>query len=294
MADFPAPGAVPVNESLRHSQVHRAMAAPIRASVGYVLRSPAHLYDFNYEPPSGTLRSSVVIDHHRVLIDDARLVDDLDLQKSGFEHVSHRSALTQWDQFQDSSAVADIYYAEVRNFLVKHLRADDAVVFDHTLRDSGVQRGSASLREPVGRVHNDQTFQSAPKRLTRFLSQGDSAGRLARRFAIVNFWRPVEGPVVRSPLAICDWRSVHLADLMPTELKYPDWTGETFSVAFNPSHRWYWYPDQPSDVVTLLKVFDSDASGVARMAPHTAFELDNSHASAPNRRSIEVRAFVFW
>jgi len=270
------------------------VAAGIRADLGYVLRSPELLYDFNYEPPSGTLSSNVVLEPRRVLIHDARWDDELNLQQSGFEHVRHRSALTRWNEFLSSSAVADVYYEEVRQFLVEHLQADDAVVFDHTLRDSAVQKGSASLREPVGRVHNDQTLRSAPKRLANFLSQGESARRLARRFAIVNFWRPIEGPVARAPLAMCDWRSVHSKDLIPTELRYPDWTGETFSVAFNPSHRWYWYPDQPSDIVTLLKVFDSDTWGVARMAPHTAFELEGTHASAPARRSIEVRAFVFW
>jgi len=283
-----------VKESRSAPQDHRVAAGGIRAHLGYVLRSPECLYDFNYEPPPGTPRSTVVLDPHRVPIHDARWDDELNLQESGFEHVRHRSALTRWDELSAGSAVADVYYEEVRQFLVEHLQADDAVIFDHTLRDSGVQKGTASLREPVGRVHNDQTFRSAPKRLATFLSQAESARRLARRFAIVNFWRPIEGPVARAPLAMCDWRSVHLADLIPTELRYPDWTGETFSVAFNPTHRWYWYPHQPSDIVTLLKVFDSDTSGIARMAPHTAFDLQDAHPGAPARRSIEVRAFVFW
>ena len=283
-----------MKESRSAPQDHRVAVGGIRADLGYVLRSPECLYDFNYEPPPGMPRSTVVLDPHRVSIHDARWDDELNLHESGFEHVRHRSALTRWDEFSAGSAVANVYYEEVRQFLVEHLRADDAVVFDHTLRDSAVQTGSASLREPVGRVYNDQTFQSAPKRLTNFLSPGESARRLARRFAIVNLWRPIEGPVARAPLAMCDWRSVQLGDLIPTELRYPDWTGETFSVAFNPLHRWFWYPDQPSDIVTLLKVFDSDTSGIARMAPHTAFDLEGAHPGAPARRSIEVRAFVFW
>jgi hypothetical protein len=60
----------------------------------------------------------------------------------------------------------------------------------------------------VRRVHDDQTFASAPKRVARHLPKHEAQQRLQRRFAIVNFWRPIGDTVQRTPLAMCDARSI--------------------------------------------------------------------------------------
>ena len=150
------------------------------------------------------------------------------------------------------------------------------------------------MREPVRRVHDDQTYRSAPHRVARHLSAEEAARRLERRFAIVNFWRPVGGRVRRTPLAVCDARTIEAADLIPSDLVYPDWTGETYAFAFSPRHRWYWYPHQAPSEATLLKIYDSSTDGRARLSAHTAFEEPGSEPSAPARRSIELRALIFW
>jgi hypothetical protein len=93
---------------------------------------------------------------------------------------------------------------------------------------------------------------------------------------------------------MCDARSIALDDLIPSDLKYPDWTGETFAVAYNPRHRWYWHPRQLPQEATLLKVYDSAIDGRARLTAHTAFEDPGTAEDAPPRRSIELRALVFW
>jgi hypothetical protein len=100
--------------------------------------------------------------------------------------------------------------------------------------------------------------------------------------------------VFQTPLAVCDARTIVSSDLLPSDLVYPDWTGETYSVAFNPRHRWYWYPHQLPSEATLLKIYDSAAHGPARLTAHTAFDDPTSPPNAPPRRSIEVRAIVFW
>jgi hypothetical protein len=168
------------------------------------------------------------------------------------------------------------------------------VLFDHTLRDSTVAPGHGELREAVRRVHDDQTLDSAPRRVVKHLSPDEAEWRLQRRFAIINFWRPIGGPVLQTPLAVCDARTIEPKDLMASDLVYADWTGETYSVAFNPRHRWFWYPRQTSLEATLLKVYDSATDGPARLTAHTAFEDPSSPSNAPPRRSIEIRAMVFW
>ena len=54
------------------------------------------------------------------------------------------------------------------------------------------------------------------------------------------------------------------------------------------------YPRQTPDEATLIKVYDSATDGRARLSAHTAFEDPTSAPASPPRRSIEIRALVFW
>ena len=98
----------------------------------------------------------------------------------------------------------------------------------------------------------------------------------------------------RLPLALCDARSISSNDLVPSDLVYPDKVGETWSFTWNPEHRWYWFPRLRPDEALLLKIYDSLEQGVARYTAHTAFEDPTGSQEAPPRRSIELRALVFW
>jgi hypothetical protein len=128
----------------------------------------------------------------------------------------------------------------------------------------------------------------------RHLAPDEAAWRLQRRFAILNFWRPVGGPELQAPLAVCDARTIEPSDLISSDLIYPDWTGETYAFAFNPRHLWYWYPRQMPCEATLLKIYDSATDGRARLTAHTAFDAPAGAAGARPRRSIEVRSIAFW
>jgi hypothetical protein len=117
---------------------------------------------------------------------------------------------------------------------------------------------------------------------------------LHKRYAIVNVWRPIGAPAVSWPLALCDARSIDFADLIPTDLVYRDKVGETYSFIPNPAHRWLYYPELQTHEALLLKIYDSNTDGTARLTAHTAFADPNTAADAPPRRSIEVRSLVFW
>jgi hypothetical protein len=266
----------------------------VRAVLNYTRDIGVKPVNYTFDPPAGVPRNSGEVDTRTVTIRNARSFRDLTLDVSGFETIWHRSTLTDWESFQNSERVKAIDYPEIEAALKAHTGADKVVIFDHTLRDSTVEQGGAALREPVRRVHDDQTLDSAPRRVARHLAPDEAAWRLQRRFAIVNFWRPVEGPVLRTPLAVCDARSIELRDLIPSDLVYPDWVGETYAIAFNPRHRWYWYPQQAPTEATLLKVYDSAKDGRARMTAHTAFDDPASAPDAPPRRSIEIRSILFW
>ena len=272
------------------------VAAPValEAVLNYTVADGVRPVNYTYDPPPGVPRNSGQVDARRVTLRNARLYDGLGLDRSGFELSVHRSARTDWAAVLDPERVRAVYDPEVEAALRAHTGAEKVLIFDHTLRDSGAGPGRAALREPVRRVHDDQTFESAPNRVRKHLPAGEAAQRLQRRFAIVNFWRPVGAPVQQAPLALCDARSIESAELLPSDLAYPDWTGETYALAHHPRHRWYWYPAQTPDEVALLKIYDSATDGTARLTAHTAFDDPTSAADAPPRRSIEVRTLLFW
>ncbi|MGB7098991.1 MAG: CmcJ/NvfI family oxidoreductase, partial [Xanthobacteraceae bacterium] len=116
---------------------------------------------------------------------------------------------------------------------------------------------------------------------------------LQGRVQVINLWRPIRGPLLDAPLAVCDARSVEPDDLVPSDLVYPDRVGETYSVTHRPSHQWFYFRNMRADEVLLLKCYDSKTDGRARFAPHTAFTDPTTPPDAAPRESIELRALVF-
>jgi hypothetical protein len=95
----------------------------------------------------------------------------------------------------------------------------------------------------------------------RDLMGGEAEALLQRRFAIINLWRPIRGPLLDSPLALCDARSLEEEYLVASDLKYPDRTGETYSITYNPNQRYYYSPGMQPDEAVLIRCFDSALEG---------------------------------
>jgi hypothetical protein len=110
---------------------------------------------------------------------------------------------------------------------------------------------------------------------------------------VINLWRTIRGPLLDTPLGLCDAASVAANDLVASDLIYPNRNGETYSVKFNQDHRWFYFPEMTADEALLLKCYDSATDGRARFAPHTAFVDPTTPADAPPRESIELRTLVF-
>jgi hypothetical protein len=225
-------------------------------------------------------------DPREIRIEDARGREhEFTLDRNGFALVK---APSQVRDFYADEEVRRTYYAEVEQLLRDRLGASRVVIFDHTVRNAGRK----DSREPSRRVHNDHTANSAPRRVRDHLG-ADAGELLKQRFGIVNVWRPIRGPVLDSPLALCDARTFTDDDLIASDLVYPHVRGETSSVAYGPGHRWYYFSDMRPDEAILIRVHDSADDGRARLSFHTSFDNPLS-VGAPPRESIEVRCLVFF
>jgi hypothetical protein len=201
------------------------------------------------------------------------------------------------------------------------------VIFDHTIR----RHNKDAPRQPVQQVHVDQTPGAAEARVRRHLPSEEAEELLKGRYQIINVWRPIENPASDFPLAVIDWRTTDPTDFIAVDLLYPkrdsvdaqdddgrgkeklpdpnahqstegyEVKGETFGVAVNEKHRFYYVKDMLPDEVMLLKCFDSRGDGMEKgvpglavRTPHTAFVDPQTPPDAPGRQSIEVRCLIFY
>ena len=249
-------------------------------------------YSYNYEPPPGVPLRNTKEETHEVKILDGRGVNDrLSLDREGFVLVRHPSAATD---LYDEEQIRTVYYPECERLMKEETGATRVIVFDHIVRNEAKAaiKGSG-VKLPAARIHNDYTAKSAPQRVRDLL--GDEAEDLLKhRFAIINLWRPIRGPLLESPLALCDAESLEEQNLIASDLRYPDRVGETYAITYNPNQRYYYFPKMQADEAVLIRCFDSARSGPARFSAHGAFDDPDSPPDAPPRESIEVRALVFF
>jgi hypothetical protein len=258
----------------------------LTTTLHYLVRGPERPVRYVEAPPPGVPQWNGVDDPREVRIEDGRGREaDFTLDRNGF---SLLRAPTTFQDFYANDEVRRAYYPEVERLLRNALGVTRVVIFDYTVRNAARQ----GAREPVRQVHNDHTLNSAPRRVRDHL--GEEADDLLRhRFGIVNVWRPIRGPVLDSPLALCDARSFTDTDLIAIDFVYPHLRGEISAVEFKPEHRWYYFSEMPPDEVVLIRVHDSAEDGRARLSFHTSFENPLAQG-APPRESIEVRALVFF
>ncbi len=268
-------------------------AGTIRAKLNYIVDTgvpPVHYVDW---PEMEHTAVPAQYRLHEVMIRDGRpLRDTFELDTHGFAFVDHD---TRVKDFTDEDERKRVYDPEVAALIKRCSGASEVVVFDHTIRiGDEATRNAAGARPPVKGVHNDYTESSAPRRLRDILGDAAAEKRLAKRYAIIQVWRPIRRRVVIDPLAICDARTIPQEGFILLQRRYPHRTAEVYHIAHHPAHLWYYFPQMERSEALVFKVFDSDAGWPARFTAHTAFDDPNTPADAWPRESIETRTFAFF
>jgi hypothetical protein len=274
-------------------QTNYPQPSSVEATLNYIAESSEKPVYYAYEPPPGTPRITGTFVPKPVAIRNAREVSGgLSLDIQGFRLVHQESAV---QDFYDKDEVEKVYYPEVERLLKQSTGAEKVVIFDHQVRNIELaKRGERNAREYGKTVHNDYTAKSGPRRVRDHLPEAEAEQRLKHRFAEINVWRPIRGPIESTPLALCDAGSIDTKDFVASDLVYRDKLGETYRFLYNPRHRWFYFPRLEKNEVILLKCYDSKEDGRARFTAHSAFEDPTSGPDAAPRESIEVRALVFF
>jgi hypothetical protein len=264
----------------------------VEATLNYLVNGSEKPVIYTYEPPPGIPKTTGKFEPRSVLIRNARLGQESSLDREGFRLVHQESAVRD---FYDREEVKKVYYPEIEILLKQATGAEKVVVFDHQVRNIELSKhGERNAREYVRTVHNDYTAKSGPRRVRDHLSAAEAEERLRHRFAEINVWRAIRGPILSTPLAVCDAQSIDPGDVVPTDFVYRDKVGEVYRFIYNAQHRWSYFPGLERNEVILLKCYDSKEDGRARFTAHSAFDDPTSPPDAAPRESIDVRALVFW
>jgi len=115
------------------------------------------------------------------------------------------------------------------------------------------------------------------------------------------------------PLALCDFSSLDVNDMIPTELNSPPPIPvvEIYTVKYNSKQMWwYWSEMTPDDIFIIMNydsasramksvsegvdIDESELLDVAGVGPHSAFKNEQGIKQGISRNSIEVRAVLFY
>lgn len=221
-----------------------------------------------------------------VPIMDARLAEQaFALDRNGFALLD---APSSFDAFHDEAAIAETYYAEIRQLVAMLLGPAEVHVIDHTLRTSET---GAKSRGVVTHVHNDYTRKSCLAHAAR-VTGNPGIGEEAR-IVQLNLWRSLSDPVLVAPIAIVDGSTVAPDDLVACDIVYPDRVGEIYELHHHPRQHWYYFPNMRPFEVLAFKGYDSATDASVRFTPHTSFAHADTRPDDPPRRSIEVRTISF-
>ena len=269
------------------------MSGAVRVPITYIVPTDEKPVTYLSDPGTRTPRREAEYRTVEVAIRDARAANGaFDLEREGFTLKTEGSAVSD---FYDEDEVQEVYSPEVERLVKQASGAAEVLVFDHTIRvaDDGL-RTERKVREPVNVAHNDYTNRSAPQRVRDLLPADRAEALLEHRFAVVQIWRPIVGPVQDKPLALCDAQSIDADDFVLTDLVYTDRVGEVMQLSHNPGHRWFYFPDMEPGEALIFKTYDSLTDGRARFSAHTAFANPNAPADAAPRQSIESRTLAFF
>jgi len=265
------------------------MGEDVRAAIGYSERTERRPFFY----ANAHEKDFVPLAPREVAIRDAR-GRDCSLDVEGFTLVAHRSAVAD---LTDLEQVAAVHAGEIEQLLLRLTGADAVQVTGHGILRFSERLGANEAHDnshPARFAHVDMARDTA----AAWRAKGAPEGRTILRSAQYNVWRVLSDPPQDVPLALCEWPSLTMDDMIGCDAIFdppgaPEWSFENYLIAYNPQHRWSYYSGLTRDEAIVFKTSESDPAR-AQLMPHGAFDNPLAPADAPPRISLEMRGTAYW
>ena len=230
------------------------------------------------------------LEDHPVRIHNARR-ESVTFRSHGFALIKRTTDI----DFSNKQEVQERWHSQARRLVSELTGAQQVFPFLGILRGGETAEGGG----PALMAHVD--FNAASLRHWVTQLDAERGATLARKRLInINLWTPLR-PVENSPLAVCDGRSIAPEDLLNISFGRPE-TRQTdefaggfdsggFVLAYNPGHRWYYYPAMQPHEVLAFRLCDTGDER-RHMTAHTAFDDPTSIPGSPKRMSYELRTIA--
>ncbi len=268
----------------------------VRASFDYLrdppTDDPLQTLKYHTEDRSKTTMRTVVVE--MPITDGRSRVSDFSLDREGFALVQHHSSVTDFlDRAQTDGKYADEMAALLRDVTGAQFALAVGVNVRFVRRREDYARTADD--QPARFPHADFTDESS-RALIDFI--GRTAGDYSRA-AIYNVWRVFSKPPQDFPLAVCDVRTVSIADeknaLAVLDLPGEDDPFSSVTTVYhpNPANQWFYFSNMTVDEALIFKAFDTAPERPQRV-PHSSFANSLAGSDAPPRCSIEARILAFY
>ncbi|KAI0379251.1 hypothetical protein F5Y04DRAFT_290464 [Hypomontagnella monticulosa] len=224
------------------------------------------------DPADEHLRTNARFEKKYVKFHDLRGHENMfSLKQHGFEFIVNSDASTGTLHNLTEHNV-EAYARDTVQLLKGLFGTDHCWCYSYKFRSSadfnrppGVPTGDRRLPdEPATKAHIDHTLEGGFRRIRRHLTIPEQkvfvdSKQPHWRLLIVNTWRPLNGPVMDYPLAVCDPATVSVPnDGFATDRVGPDFQGENYYLKHRDAHKWYWLSNQRVDELLLFISFDSE------------------------------------
>ncbi|MBT3329926.1 MAG: hypothetical protein HOK21_10415 [Rhodospirillaceae bacterium] len=212
---------------------------------------------------------------------------ELDLASSGFTLAKNQTAVTD---FRDDAQVAAKYYGEMEALVCRATGADRAIAKSHLVRtETPIDFNDGYSRF----VHCDYNMARIEDLTEELFEREGIVAQDNWTYAWYNTWQPFDHAVVNNPLAVIDWQSLPMADVIGYFYTGRGRDSLVAAPVHNPEHKFWYFPEMQTDEVLLFTQLNQQ-QGQAIYCPHTSFDVPGVADDAPPRRSVETRLLAIF
>jgi hypothetical protein len=212
---------------------------------------------------------------------------EIALERNGFTLTRNSSEVAD---FRDTDEVAATYYGEMTALIRELTGADRVFVRGHLVRTET----PTDFNDGYARfVHCDYNAARQEEMRDELLARDGVIAQEDWTCVWYNTWQPFDHPVENNPLAMIDWQSLPLEDVIGYLYTGRGRDSLVAAPVYNPEHQFCYFPMMSTDEVLVTTQIDQ-RSGHALYCPHTSFDLPVGMRGALPRRSVETRLLAVF